>query len=193
MDAEKVSFLGYDSESTELRVSMWEEMVVPFKLVELNYHGPEADINIINSGQTGAALVREGDKYFIVINNKMDYEVVAHRTSIVYLSIVKVQVFLAIDLINILDNAPVMSSAGPCSIDEGLENYVSNCEYTVFHADGFVTNEILGKDTNVVEFDLPGTNAELFMFEEMVIGNDNYNKKFKFKLVYFIDSVTVSN
>lgn len=181
MDAEKVSFIGYDHLSTELRVSMWEEMVVPFKLVELNYHGAEADIKITNSGQTGAVLLHEGGKHFIVINNKMDYEVVAHRTSMVYLSIGSSQVFLAIDLINILDNAPVMSSAGPCSVDEGLENYLSNCEYIVFHADGFVTNGILGKDTNVVEFDLPETNAELFMFEEVVGGGDNNNKKFKLK------------
>ncbi|EDS40550.1 conserved hypothetical protein [Culex quinquefasciatus] len=187
VDAEKVSFLGYDSLSSELRVSMWEEMVVPFKLVELNYHGPEADIKITNSGQTGAVLHLEGGKHFIVINNKMDYEVAAHRTSMVYLSVGNSQIFLAIDLINILDNVPVMSSAGPCSVDEGLENYLSNCEYTVFHADGFVTNGILGNDTNAVGFDLPETNAELFKFEEVVSGGDNYNKKFKLKVLKKLD------
>lgn len=186
MDAEKVAFLGYDSESKEIRISMWEEMDVPVKLVQLNYQGPEANFKITNPGQTGAALVRENDKYYIEIHNKTDYEVPAHQLSIVFLSIENVQVYFVIELINILDNEPVMSSASTCSVEEGRENFLSNCEYTVFHADGFVPNGILGKDTNVVEFELPGNNADLFKFEEVTSGGDNYKKQFKLKLVYIM-------
>lgn len=93
LDAERVAFLGYDPTSKEIRVSMWEEMDVPFKLVQLNYQGSPDNIEITTSGQTGAQLTFEDGKHYIEINNKMDYEVSGHRLSMVILVVEKAQVF----------------------------------------------------------------------------------------------------
>lgn len=187
LDTEKVAFLGYDISSKEIRVSMWEEMPVPFKLVQLNYNGPQSDIKITGSGQSGASLAFDDGKHYIVINNKMDYEIESQRNLLVFLEVEKVQVFVAIDLLNILDNAPVMSSAGPCPVDEGLENFLADCEYTVFHADGFVADGILGSKTNVLDFELPEAYTNLFQFEEDTGSSDDYNKKFKLRILEKLD------
>ncbi|XP_053698518.1 cadherin-23-like [Sabethes cyaneus] len=191
MDEEKIKIDEYDSNFNSLWITIWEGMAVPFKMIKLNYLGESINIGSQSAG-LGAQISDEAGDLFIVIHNQIDYEQNQHH---IY------QLTLALDgdntktiempfrLVNILDNAPVMSSDNDCVIEEGRADFLSNCSYTVYHADGFDEKGIEGQYTNELEFVIPGDEAELFEFEDTTDPNsrDRTRKQFKLRVLKSLD------
>lgn len=182
MIAEKVVVGEYASDVREQPISMWEEIDYPYRMVKLNYQGNDIKIGMQPS-HLGAQLEKAENTWYITITNRLDYEQLAHRMSMLVLVVesdVKQTISVPIQLVNILDNVPVMFSEGPCDVEEHRVNFLSNCSYTVNHKDGFVPNEIEGKYTNRVEFVIPEAESQFFALAEAE-QPDSYNKKFSLR------------
>ncbi|XP_065076233.1 cadherin-23-like [Ochlerotatus camptorhynchus] len=185
---DKVIIGPYDQILREQSISMWEEMLPPIRILQVNYKGSNIKIQTMPS-HLGAKLIHENGKWYIDVNNRMDFEQYSHRLSLLTLLVendVKNTVTVAIRLINILDNAPSMTSEGPCKVPEHKESFLSDCSYKVYHGDGFVTNEIEGKYTNRLDFELPDEEAEFFEMKEVML-IDDYNKRFQLWVLKELD------
>ncbi|XP_055616090.1 protocadherin Fat 1-like [Toxorhynchites rutilus septentrionalis] len=188
MIPEKITVGEYDSVVREQPISMWEEIDYPYKMVQLNYQGSDIQIRL-QPAHLGAQLERTDDKWYITITNRLDYEQLAHRMSMLVLVVegdVKQTISVPIQLVNILDNVPVMFSEGPCDVEEHRTDFLSNCSYTVNHKDGFIPNEIEGKYTNRLEFVIPEAESQFFVLAETE-QPDSYNKKFRLRVLKALD------
>ncbi|XP_058457126.1 cadherin-23-like isoform X2 [Malaya genurostris] len=158
---------------------MWEEIETPYEMVKLNFLGNS--IHLENPPtHLGAQIKKKDDnKWYIIINNRQDYE---QNHNSAFLTLIMNEdktkpLYVWIDLINILDNAPVMSIEGPCEVDELKADFLSDCHYTVRHEDGFWKDNIEGQYTNRLDFELPEKEAEFFgMTESEQL--DDYSKRF---------------
>ncbi|XP_055551431.1 cadherin-23-like [Wyeomyia smithii] len=176
---DRIKVSDYDDETTAVLITLPEEIPSPFTMVKLNYRGDRISLVDLPDG-LGAQLVREGNELFIVINSRLDYEQPAHQKYMINMIVENVRIFIRIKLLNILDNAPVMSSDNDCLIDEGRGDFLSNCSYTVRHDDGFEKDGIESQFTNRLEFVIPDSEAELFEFEET--GTVDVTKQFQLRV-----------
>lgn len=97
----------------------------------------------------------EGGRWSIVINRRQDYEV-HQRSSLILLAVESTAIPYAIvvNLVNVLDNAPVMTAQGSCEIEELRGDFVTDCLFNVYHADGFEENGIGNSSTNELSFEI---------------------------------------
>lgn len=180
---EKVTVGEYNSVLREQEVSMWEEMETPVRIAQINYKGKDLQIRV-QPAHMGAQVVHEDGKWYFEVNNRLDFEQVSQRLSVITLVVegdVRNTVGMAITLINILDNTPSMYSEGLCTIPEHEDDFLSDCKYMVHHDDGFVTNEIEGKYTNRLEFEMPDVETTFVMELANVV--DTYNRQYKLRVL----------
>uniref|UniRef100_A0A182IQ39 Cadherin domain-containing protein n=1 Tax=Anopheles atroparvus TaxID=41427 RepID=A0A182IQ39_ANOAO len=140
-----------------------EEKTPGYVLVYLNYKGTETPTIAQAPASLGAALDKEGtsDRWRISINRRQDYEVPEQRYQLLlmFVDVAGRPYTLAVHLVNILDNAPVMASENNCEIEELRANFVSDCLFSVYHADGFNENGIGNSSTNVLTFEIDETSG----------------------------------
>ncbi|XP_062565689.1 cadherin-23-like [Armigeres subalbatus] len=172
LEPEKVVIGEYLDDVREQTITVWEEMDTPIRIAKINYKGNNLTVG---NKPTHLALIQDTD-WYLEITSRMDYEQESHRLSSITLVIEGnvLNTFTVVsNLVNILDNAPSMYSEGNCRIPEYEEDFLSDCQFTVHHADGFNQNDIEGKYTNELKFEISEFNDTFEMEQTIVQGEFN--------------------
>uniref|UniRef100_A0A182S7U8 Cadherin domain-containing protein n=1 Tax=Anopheles maculatus TaxID=74869 RepID=A0A182S7U8_9DIPT len=186
-NTENISLAAFDDTLLQQDVWMVEEIQPPFVLLCLNYQGsPEPTIRQAPLNLE-AELKRANDgRWCIYINRRQDYEV-DKRSNIILLVVENpaVPYTILVTLVNILDNAPVMTAEGNCEIEEQRDDFVSGCLFNVYHADGFEVNGIGNTSTNELSFAIDDASGAGEHFEYVVAAKPhpqpNYNKQYNLR------------
>ncbi|XP_052863695.1 cadherin-23-like [Anopheles cruzii] len=159
---QNISLSAYDASLTQQNVWMVEEMATPYIMLYLNYQGPFEPLIISAPSSLGASMVKATDgRWCIRINRRQDYEVQEQRSPLILVSVESASnpYVIPVQLVNVLDNAPIMTSENYCEIDELQESFTSECLYNVYHADGFERGNILNSSTNEITLEIEDANA----------------------------------
>ncbi|XP_053671456.1 cadherin-23-like [Anopheles nili] len=192
-NAENISLAEYNEQLMQQDVWMVEEMDTPFVLLYLSYEGqPEPSITLAPTS-LGAELKRCDDgRWCITINRRQDYEVHQH-TNIILLSSENpaLPYVIFVNLVNVLDNSPVMTSENNCQIEELRANFISTCLFNVYHADGFDENNIGNSSTNELSFEIEDANGASDHFEYVpateLHPQPTYNKLYNLRVKKMLD------
>uniref|UniRef100_A0A182P259 Cadherin domain-containing protein n=1 Tax=Anopheles epiroticus TaxID=199890 RepID=A0A182P259_9DIPT len=190
---DNISLAAYNEEQLQQDVWMVEEMEVPFVLLYINYKGPIVPSFTLAPSDLDAKLRKTDDgRWSIVINRRQDYEV--HQRSNLILLAVETAAFpyaIVVNLVNVLDNAPVMTAEGGCEIEELRADFVSDCLFNVYHADGFEENGIGNSSTNELSFeiaDVAGAREHFaYVPSDVVPPQPLYNKLYNLKVIKQLD------
>lgn len=147
------------------RMTVEEELPVPFTLAIINYKGNTAptisrfyqDRNILSPKFERAA---DGN-WLLVVDVRLDYETMDPNFSFEF-SVTEdvndgILPRISMTLLNIFDNAPRLDSPGACMIDELQDPFLTDCVYTLYDADGMEGNQHT--------FKVIGSNSEDELFE----------------------------
>ncbi|XP_049537352.1 cadherin-23-like [Anopheles darlingi] len=192
---ENISLSAYEPAFTQQNVWMVEEMPTPYVMLYLNYKGTALPNIIAAPSSLGATVARADDgRWTVNVNRRQDYEVPDQRAPLIQLSVEDASrpYIIPVQLVNVLDNAPVMTAENYCEISELQRDFTSDCLYKVYHADGFEKGNILNSSTNELSFEIEDAIAnEHFEFWEVPEGkpedpNHNilYNLRVKKQLDY---------
>uniref|UniRef100_A0A182QNZ1 Cadherin domain-containing protein n=1 Tax=Anopheles farauti TaxID=69004 RepID=A0A182QNZ1_9DIPT len=190
---ENISLAEFNDQILQQDVWMVEDMEAPFVLVYLNYQGsPDPELTQAHS-TLGAELNRATDgRWSVMITRHQDYEVHL-RTRFILISIDRPSYpyTIVVNLVNVLDNSPVMTAEGSCQIEELRENFVSDCLYNVFHADGFDENGIRNSSTNELSFEIDNASGADEHFEYVLASEQHpqprYNKRYNLRVKKQLD------
>uniref|UniRef100_A0A182VRC6 Cadherin domain-containing protein n=1 Tax=Anopheles minimus TaxID=112268 RepID=A0A182VRC6_9DIPT len=192
-NTENVSLAAFDPLFLQQDVWMVEEMDVPFALLCLNYQGPPEPSISQAPSNLEVELKRANDgRWCIYINRRQDYEV-DKRSNIIFLVVENsaIPYTISVTLVNILDNAPVMTAEGSCEIEELRDNFDSDCLFSVYHADGFQENGIGNSSTNVLSFEIEDAAGAGEHFEyvpaDKTHPQPNYNKMYQLRVKKALD------
>ncbi|XP_035894666.1 cadherin-23-like isoform X2 [Anopheles stephensi] len=192
-NTENISLAAFDDTLLQQDVWMVEEIQPPFVLVCLNYQGPPEPTIRQSPANLEAELRRANDgRWCIYINRRQDYEV-DKRSNIILLVVENpaIPYTLLVTLVNVLDNAPVMTAEGNCEIEEQRNDFVSDCLFNVYHADGFEVNGIGNSSTNELSFAIEDASGAGEHFEYVVAAKThpqpNYNKQYNLKVKKALD------
>lgn len=106
-------------------VYMDEEMEVPLEFLYINYDGTATiQISIIN-GPSGIVTVGKtvDERNVVVLIVKQDYEMLDLYRFIIEVRINNVAQRFNLNIVNILDNDPIVSYNGPCQIDVSFNTH----------------------------------------------------------------------
>nr|AGH20077.2 BT-R3 [Anopheles gambiae] len=192
-NVENISLAAYNEAQLQQDVWMVEEMDAPFVLLYINYQGPSEPTIRESPADLDARLqLSEAGRWSIVINRRQDYEV-HQRSSLILLAVESTAIPYAIvvNLVNVLDNAPVMTAQGSCEIEELRGDFVTDCLFNVYHADGFEENGIGNSSTNELSFeigDVAGARDHFTYVPSTVTPSQPiYNKLFNLKVLKQLD------
>uniref|UniRef100_A0A182JZH0 Cadherin domain-containing protein n=1 Tax=Anopheles christyi TaxID=43041 RepID=A0A182JZH0_9DIPT len=192
-NVENISLAAYNENQPQQDVWMVEEMDAPFVLLYINYRGTLEPSIREAPADLDAKLRPTGDgRWSIVINRRQDYEV-NQRSNLILLAVESAAnpYTIVVNLVNVLDNAPVMTAQNSCEIEELRGDFVSDCLFNVYHADGFETNGIGNASTNELTFEIADVAGarEHFMYvpSEVAPAQPMYNKLFNLKVLKQLD------
>ncbi|KFB46111.1 hypothetical protein ZHAS_00014090 [Anopheles sinensis] len=186
---EDISLGAYQENIKQLDVWMLEEKEPGYVLVYINYQGEALPSITLAPGSLGATLEKVTDRWRITITRRQDYEVPAQRYQLILMSIENSQdpYTIAVHLVNILDNEPIMASVNNCEIEELRPSFVSDCLFSVYHADGFEENGIRNSSTNELTFEIdPASGASVhFRFDpsEQTPAEPAYNRLYNLRVL----------
>uniref|UniRef100_A0A182N760 Cadherin domain-containing protein n=1 Tax=Anopheles dirus TaxID=7168 RepID=A0A182N760_9DIPT len=190
---ENISLAEYNDQILQQDVWMVEDMDASFVMVYLNYEGPPNPVLTQAPTTLGAQLQRATDgRWSVAITTRQDYEV-HPRIRFILISIENPSYpyTIAVNLVNVLDNAPVMTAEGGCQIEELRENFVSDCLYNVYHADGFEENGIRNSSTNELSFEIDDAFGASEHFEYVLASEQHpqprFNKRYSLRVKKQLD------
>ncbi|XP_053667519.1 cadherin-23-like [Anopheles marshallii] len=192
-NTENISLAAFDDALLQQDVWMVEEMQAPFVLLCLNYQGPPEPSIRAAPSNLEVELKRANDgRWCIYINRRQDYEVDI-RSNIILLVVENpaIPYIISVTLVNILDNAPIMTAEGNCEIEELRGDFDSDCLFNVYHADGFQVNGIGNSSTNELSFEIDDAAGagEHFNYQPAATSHPqpNYNKLYYLRVVKALD------
>uniref|UniRef100_A0A182M7R5 Cadherin domain-containing protein n=1 Tax=Anopheles culicifacies TaxID=139723 RepID=A0A182M7R5_9DIPT len=192
-NAANISLGAFEEGILQQVVWMVEEMSPPFELLCLNYQGPPEPTLQSPKSKLEEQLKRASDgRWCIYINRRQDYET-DNRNNIFFMQVENsaLPYTISVNLVNVLDNAPVMTSEGNCEIEELRDNFDSDCLFNVYHADGFEVNGIGNSSTNVLSFEIEDAAGAGEHFEyvpaDKTHPQPNYNKLYRLRVKKALD------
>ncbi|CAB3246981.1 unnamed protein product [Arctia plantaginis] len=134
-------------------IYMEEEIVGDVVLARLNYRGPEVPMIpgsfLIGTfsllGPVFRRIPENGGDWHLVITERQDFETpgMQHYSFSVRIDGEAMEPFVAVTIVNIDDNAPIIEVFDPCQIPETAEPGPTNCTYTVTDADGYISTNFM--------------------------------------------------
>ncbi|XP_049281712.1 cadherin-23-like isoform X2 [Anopheles funestus] len=192
-NTENISLAAFNEAVLQQDVWMVEEIPAPFVLLCLNYQGPpEPSIRQAPSNLEVELKRANDDRWCIYINRRQDYEVDKH-SNVIFLVVENpaIPYTISVTLVNVLDNAPVMTAEGACEIEELRADFDTDCLFNVYHADGYEVNGIGNSSTNELSFaidDAAGAGEHFqYVASTQTHPQPNYNKLYHLRVIKALD------
>ncbi|XP_073842493.1 cadherin-AgCad1-like isoform X2 [Musca autumnalis] len=170
------------------KISVREELVVPYKLAKINYNGTDGTptigaFDIGDNSLLGARVNFTDNEWYIIIDKRQDFENPLQRIYFfqVYMrdSAEKfpVEQSIFITLENIFDNVPTITyGPSPCRVEELRFNYLTECIFTIYDPDGM--------DRNNIHIEVEGDSGQRSLFTFVEFGETTtYEKQYKLKIL----------
>ncbi|XP_063995154.1 protocadherin Fat 4-like [Diachasmimorpha longicaudata] len=180
-----VKFLSSSNVITNIQLD--EEVQHSVCIAQLNYEGStKPQLGSFSSGQSfilGAEFQKNDltNKWGLYITKKQDYETPAMRQYRFEVVIETVINDVALNIMNIDDNPPVIQAVEQtCAIEENFSGR-SNCSFRISDADGWINQ------TAITFTSTPESGSENFKITHELIPNNNYEMKAYLDVVKFLD------
>ncbi|XP_015604477.1 protocadherin-like wing polarity protein stan isoform X2 [Cephus cinctus] len=148
---EAVEFFGFNEAASQTNILLEEELDYNVSIAVINYSGSMTPtIGTFEDNKSnlilGAVFEQNADTglWEVIITNRQDYETAIMQTYRFHIVIGSEQNKIALNIVNIDDNAPVIqANERSCSVEENYEGPM-NCTFTISDADGWITQVTFG-------------------------------------------------
>ncbi|XP_061386106.1 cadherin-23-like [Musca vetustissima] len=177
-----------NSAASVQKISVREELSVPYILAKINYNGTEGTptlgaFDIGDNSLLGARINITDNEWYITIEKRQDFENPLQRIYFFQVYIkdasdansVEQSVFVTLE--NIFDNKPTVTyGPSPCRVEELHSDYLTECIFSIYDPDGM--------DRNNIHIAVEGDSSQTSTFAFVEFGETTtYEKQYKLKIL----------